>query len=303
MIKQISLLIFSLTLIFFQAKGQTFKKQFNDLVSNNDTIGQQQLLQKWEKNDRNDPELYVAYFNYYVNMSRNEIITLGQNPKGEHVLQIMDQDTTKKEPIGFIYSDTHYNPELLSSGFDWINKGIEKHPNRLDMRFGKVYMFGQIEDYENFTKEIIKTIDYSATNKNNWTWTDSKPVDDPKNFMLGSIQDYQLQLYNTNNDSLLDNMKRIAETILKYYPEHIESLSNLSVVFIIQKQYDKALESLLKAEKLNPKDYIVLSNIAQAYKLKGDIKNAIKYYELTVENGDAEAKQYAKEQIKELEKK
>jgi tetratricopeptide (TPR) repeat protein len=235
--------------------------------------------------------------------SKNEIITLGQNPKGKDVLQIMDQDTTKREPVGFIYGDTYYNSDLLSKGFDWINKGIEKHPNRLDMRFGKIYMFGQIEDYENFTKEIIKTIDYSAINKNKWTWADSKPLDDPKEFMLSSIQNYQIQLYNTENDDLLDNMKRIAETVLKYYPDHIESLSNLSIVFMLQKQYDKALEPLLKAEKLNPKDYIVLNNIAQAYKLKGDTKNAIKYYELTIKYGDEQAKKYAQGQIDELKKK
>jgi len=301
--KQRTILIFGLILFFNQVNGQTFKQQFNDLVSKKDTLGQQSLLEKWEKADSNDPELFVACFNYYVNKSRNEMITLGQNPKGENVLQIMDQDTNKKEPVGFIYGDTYYNPEMLSKGFDWINKGIEKHPNRLDMRFGKIYMFGQIEDYENFTKEIIKAIEYSSINKNEWTWADSKPLDDPKDFLLSSIQSYQIQLYNTENDDLLDNMKRIAEIILKYYPDHIESLSNLSIVYMIQKQYDKALEQLLKAEKLNSKDYIVLNNIAYAYKLKGDKKNAVKYYEMTIKYGDEKAKQYAKEQIKELEKK
>lgn len=301
--RQIRFILFGLTLLFNKVNGQTFKQQFNDLVSKKDTTGQQQLLEKWEMTDGNDPELFVAYFNYFVIKSKNEIITLGQNPKGKDVLQIMDQDTTKKEPVAFMYGDINYNPDLLSKGFNWINKGIEKHPNRLDMRFGKIYMFGQIEDYENFTKEIIKTIDYSATNKNKWTWADSKPLDDPKEFMLSSIQNYQLQLYNTENDDLLDNMKRIAETVLKYYPDHIESLSNLSIVYMIQKQYDNALEPLLKAEKINPKDYIVLSNIAQAYKLKGDTKNAIKYYELTLKHGDEQAKKYAQGQIDELKKK
>lgn len=302
MIKQTLTFIFGLTLFFNQATGQTFKKQFNELVSKKDIVEQKNLLEKWENTDSNDPELFVAYFNYYVNKSRSETITLGQDPKGENVLQIMDQDTTQKEPIGFLYGDTYYNPELLSIGFDWIIKGIEKHPNRLDMRFGKIYMFGQIEDYENFTKEIIKTIDFSAINKNKWTWADNTPVDNPQDFFLSSLQDYQVQLYNTENDDLLDNMKRIAETVLKYYPEHVESLSNVSIVYLLQKKYDKALESLLKAEKLNPKDYIVLSNIAQAYKLKGDTKNAIKYYELTIKYGDEQAIQYAKEQIIELEK-
>jgi len=98
-------------------------------------------------------------------------------------------------------------------------------------------------------------------------------------------------------------MKRIAETVLKYYPDHVESLSNLSIVFMLQKQYDMALEQLKKAEKLNQKDYIVLSNIAQAYKLKGNKKSAIKYYELTIKYGDEQTKQYAKEQIEELERK
>ena len=169
-----------------------------------------------------------------------------------------------------MYGDNYYEPDLLSKGFQLISKGIEKHPNRLDMRFGKIYMFGQLEDYDKFTAEIIRVIDHSSANKNNWTWADNKPVPNPKEFMLKSIQDYQVQIYNTQNDSLLDKMRAIAEAVLNYYPDHVESLSNLSIVSMLQKQYDKALEWLLKAEKINPGDSIVLSNIAQAYKLKGD---------------------------------
>jgi len=301
--KSIAVLISSLSLIINQVDGQTFKQQFQDLVSKNDTTGQQQLLEKWGKTDSHDSELFVAYFNYYVLKSKNEVITLGQNPKGKDALQIMSQDTTQTEPVGFIYGNSYYNPNLLSKGFDWIDKGIEKYPNRLDMRFGKIYIFGQIEDFENFTKEIVKTIDYSSLNNIKWTWSDNKPLDNPKDFMLGAIQDYQVQLYNTEKNDLLNNMKRIAETVLKYYPDHIESLSNLSIVFMLKKQYDTALLPLLRAEKINPTDYVVLSNIAQAYKLKGDTKNAIKYYELTLKHGDDQAKKYAQGQIDQLKKK
>lgn len=300
MTKQITFSLLFLTILSNQVSGQKFKEQFNAFISKKDTVGQLQLLEKWELSNSNDPELYVAYFNFYVINSKKEVMTLGQNPKGKKGFKIMDQDTANKEPVAYMYGDSYYEPKSLSKGFEWINKGIEKHPNRLDMRFGKTYLFGQLEDYEKFTIEIIKTIDYSNVNKNNWTWADSKPLNDPKELMLKSIQDYQNQLYNTENDSLLNNMKRIAEAVLMYYPDHIESLSNMSVVFMLQKQYDKALEPLLKAEKLNPKDFIVLSNIAQAYKLKGDNSNAIKYYKLTLKYGDKQAIQYAKEQIDKL---
>jgi tetratricopeptide (TPR) repeat protein len=301
--KRVTLLIFGLTLVFNQVFGQTFKQQFYEFVSKKDTLGQQQLLDKWEKSDSNDPELYIAYFNYFVKKSVKEVVTLGQNPDGNDVLQIMDKDSSKKEPVAYLYGDTYYDQNILKNGFDYIDKGLSKYPNRLDMRFGKIYLLGQIENYEKFTAEIINTIDYSHVNKNKWTWADNKPLDDPENFMLSSIQDYQLQLYNTENDNLIENMKRIAEAVLKYYPEHIESLSNISIVFMLQKQYDKALDTLLKAEKLNPKDCIVLNNIAQTYKLKGDTINAIKYYKLTIQYGDDKAKNYANGQIEELLKK
>jgi len=302
MSKRTITVLIGLTIFFNQTIGQTFKQQFNDLVSKKDTTGQRQLLQKWEKADINDPELYVAYFNFYVNKSKKDFIQLGNNPKGENVLKIMDKDTSKKEPVGYMYGNSNYDSQTIMKGFDYADKGIAKNPTRLDIRFGKVYMFGELQDYKDFTEEIIKTIDYSEQIKNKWTWTDNRPVDQPKQFLLSSIQSYQLQLYNTNNDDLLDNMRQIAETVLKYYPDHVESLSNLSIVYLIKKEYDKALEALLKAEKLAPTDYIILSNIAQAYKLKTDYKNSIKYYELTIKYGDDQAKNYAKGQIEELKK-
>lgn len=301
--KHSAILIFGMTLIFYQATGQTFKEQFNDLVHKKDTFGQKQILEKWEKTDNNDPELFVAYFNYYVTKSQSEVLRIGQNPAGEDVLQIMDQDTAIKDPVGFIFGGTYHDPELLNKAFDWINQGIEKHPNRLDMPFGKIHMYGEIEDYENFTEQIIHTINYSAVNKNQWTWADSKPLDKPKEIMLGSLQDYQIKLYNTESDDLLDNMKRIAETVLNLYPEHVESLSNLAIVYILRKQFDQALEPLFKAKKINPKDYVVLGNIAQSYKQKGEPKKAIKYFKLVIKYADENEKKYAQEQINELKQK
>ncbi|HEY4788774.1 MAG TPA: tetratricopeptide repeat protein [Bacteroidales bacterium] len=294
---------FILTILIHTINGQpTLKQQFDELVKNKDTTGQKNLLIKWENSNHNDPELYVAYFNYFVNKSRKEVIRIDKNPNGDKVLSIMDKDSSKKEPVGYLYGDTYYEPEFLKKGFSYIDIGISKYPSRLDMRFGKTYMYGQLQDYENFTNEIIKTIDYSNTIHNQWTWSENKPVDNPMNFMLSAIQDYQYQLYNTGDNRLLPDMKRIAEKVLTYYPNHVESLSNLAVVYLLNNEYDKALVPLLKAEKLAPQDYIVLSNIAQSYKLKGDKNNAIKYYEKVVICGDDQAKEYAKQQINELKK-
>jgi tetratricopeptide (TPR) repeat protein len=297
--KRTFILLSALFVVVVQGRGQTMLNQFNDLLSKNDTIAQTQFLEKWEISNKNDPDLYVAYFNFFYKTGRKEVVRIEKTPRiGRKSFQILD--TLTKQPVGYMYSDVFYEPRIINKGFQYIDTGIEKFPTRLDMRFGKIYLLGEIGDYENFSKEIIKAVDYSQEIKNKWLWKENKPMDEAENAFLGDIQSYQNQIYNTGNDSLLKYMAQIAKEVLKFHPDHIESLSNLAVVYLIQKEYDKALELLLKAENINPKDYIVLGNIAQAYKLKGDKANSIKYHELVLKYGSDEAKQNSKDQIKQL---
>ena len=117
-----------------------------------------------------------------------------------------------------------------------------------------------------------------------------------------SVQSYLKQLYETENDSLLENMKQIGDLTVRHYPNNVEILSTTSIAYLLTKNYDKAIELLKQAEKVNPKDFIVLGNIAQGYKRKGDKTNAIKYYKLTEKYGDGQAKQQARKFLKELTK-
>lgn len=279
--------------------GQTNYDKFTKLYKDNDTAKIKILLADWEKENPNDPELYTSAFNYYYSNSKQEIISVAKEKRSKEGFQLTD---STGKIAGYLSADLGYNPDKLEKAFHYINKGIEKFPNRLDIRFGKCYVLQQIGDYENFTKEVIKTVAYSQVIKNNWLWTENKKQEDGEGFMLGAIQTYLKQLYDTEDDDLLPYMIQIGEAVLKHYNNHIEILSTTSVALMLTKSYDKAIEYLKQAEKINPEDYIVLNNIAQGYTLKGDKANAIKYYELTEKYGDEQAKQQARQNIKELQK-
>jgi tetratricopeptide (TPR) repeat protein len=283
------------TLVF----GQTNYEKFKKLFKTNDTTKIKSLLTEWEKTNPNDPELYTSAINFYFSNSKEEIISLDREQKSKQSIQFTD---STGKIAGYINSNWGYNPDKLSKAIKYANTGIEKFPDRLDIRFGKSYLLGQIGDYENFTKEIIRAIEYSQVNKNNWQWTENKRQEDGENFMLETIQSYLKQLYDTEDDNLLPDMIQIGEATLKYYHSNVEILSTTSVALMLTKNYDKAIEYLKQAEKLNPKDFIVLNNIAQGYKLKGDTANAIKYYELTEKYGDEQAKEQARQNIKDLKK-
>lgn len=277
--------------------GQDYRKQFNDAFDAKDTTAQKEILSAWEKVDPKNAELFTSYFNYYFQKARQEVVALTkEQPKGE---SLAFKDSTG-QIAGYMGSQVSFDPALVQRGLDKIDQGIKLYPNRLDMRFGKIYALGKVERWDAFTEEIVKTVRYSNQNKNAWTWTDNVKKEEGQDFFLGALQDYQLQLYNTGDDALLTNMRTIANEVLKFYPDHIESLSNLSITYLIGNEPDKAIEVLLKAEKLNPKDAIVLGNIAHGYKMKGDKAKAIEYYEKTILYADPEMVEYSKQQIKEL---
>ncbi|MDP2175090.1 MAG: tetratricopeptide repeat protein [Bacteroidota bacterium] len=291
--------LLTLTLLSNLTFGQTYYDNFKKLFKENDTSKIKTLLSEWEKSNPNDPEFYTSAFNYYFSNSKQEILSLQTATPKNDGFQLRD---SSGNVAGFLTSNLNYNQEKLKKAMFYINKGIEKFPNRLDIRFGKCYVLGQIEDYTNFTKSIIETVEYSKVNKNQWLWTENKPKEDAEKFMLETVHTYLRQLYETEDDSLLNNMIQIGVITLKYYPKSIEILSTTSVALMLLENYDKAIQYLKQAEQLNPKDFIVLSNIAQGYKLKGDKENAIKYYELTLKHGDEQAKKYAQTQIEKLKK-
>lgn len=288
-------LFFSL-LILTIAFGQdnNFKK-FKEFYKNGDTIAVEKLLKDWEKNP--NAEFFVSSVNYYFNKSRKEVVSLDQDLPKTEGFELKDDNG---KTVAYLSSKNYYDKELLQKTFKYFDEGISKFPNRLDIRFGKIYILGQLEDFENFSNEIVKTIQYSSQNNNQWLWSEDANYDGGEKRFLLSIQDYNNQIYETNDDSLLKYMKVINEEVLKYYPNHVESLSNLAIVSMISKNYDEALSYLLKAEKLAPEDFIVLNNLAYSYKMKNDKTNAIKYYQLVKKFGDDRAKSQAENELKKL---
>lgn len=287
-------LIFTTSLLF----SQDYAKQFKEFSSKNDTSAQAKVLNAWSTASPEDAELFIAYFNYYLKKSRTEVVSVDKTQKDKSSFVISDTGTG--EPVGYLNSYVKYNPEILQKGFGYLDRAIVLYPTRLDIRFGKIYMLGEVENYSEFKKEIIATIEFSNKINNAWLWKEGRPLENPERFFLNSLQGCVETLYYTDDDKLLPLIRQISETVIKYYPEHVESLSNIALTYLIAEKYDQALSFLLKAEQVAPKDVVVLNNIAEAYRHKGDKLSAKKYYEKIIMYGDKDEEQNAKRKIKSL---
>jgi hypothetical protein len=165
-LKQVLIMVIraSLVLILFFvlgniAYGQNYREQFVKLFSDGDFARQYTLLQSWEKAAPDDPELYVSFFNHYFAKSRRETVSLTTAPPEGASVAVRKENDDKV--VGYLGSNVSFTKADFDAGILYIDRGITKFPDRLDMRFGKTYALGQIGDFERFTDEIVKAIDRS----------------------------------------------------------------------------------------------------------------------------------------------
>ena len=111
--KKFSLLTIAFILISFVSLGQDSEKRFKDLSAKNDTTGQAAILNEWERARPNDAELFVAYFNFFVRKSMQELISLDRNKKDEQSLVLTEPG--KDKPVAYLNSSRKYNSEILQN--------------------------------------------------------------------------------------------------------------------------------------------------------------------------------------------
>lgn len=301
--KKISFFVLS-AFSFISLNAQNYMADFTKALRDNDTTGQKEILNLWEKSNDRSADYYIANFNYFfakadANSSSMQLST--EKPTSGKYLTIYDSTTNV---TGYL-TPGDVDRDLFNKSIFYINEGIKRYPERLDLRFGKIYAIYNVLDWDDFTTEIIKTIDYSYIIDNKWIYPNENA---DKDFFLQTIYEYFEYLYEAldfEQDSVqfslqTKRMRNISEAILKYYPDNVEALNFLGVSYFFDSDYTKALEIFLKAEKINPKDAIVLFNIANIYTKQGDKTKARQYYENIINNCDEQAKEEAAQLLKEL---
>ena len=272
------LLLFSLQLF-----GQDYAKEFNAFMAKGDSTNALKSLKNWEANTSFDPDLYISFFNYYAKMAYRSQAAL---------VQINGQSKIKNQ--------VYFVDSIVEKGFKYIDKGIQYHPDRLDMYFGKCYVLNTNRREDELYQSLEVVMQRSLVNKNKWKWTAGENLKKGEEFMFSSIQDYISQLMDYTPDSSMANVRKFPELILRYYPENVMNLSNLAVSYIFEKKYKKALVPLNTALNLSPKDIVLLNNLAYCYTELKNNSLAIEYYQKIEKFGDSDQQAYARHKIKEL---
>jgi tetratricopeptide (TPR) repeat protein len=290
-----------LCFVLFSPRGtaQNFSQQFDALFLKEqpDTVQVRTLLRLWQRTSPEDPQLYVAAFNFYFIRSQHQVVVLEQAPLGDSSYTVKDSGGN---PRGYLNPHIDYDPQRLRAAFEWIDNGIRRFPDRLDMWMGKAHALRQTENYDSFLIVMQRVLNRSVDNKNQWLWNNDKRLESGRDFLLGRMQAYLRGFYESERVDLMPVMSKLGEAVIRVYPEEVEVLSMTAVSLLLQKQYAKAIAYLRRAERIRPRDVVVLNNLAEAYRESGDKDASKRYLKLVESYGTADEKAAAKKNRKSL---
>ena len=254
--------IFFFVVILLGAKfalGQAYQDRFDAALSSGDLKAQRQVLAEWMADAPEDVDCYIARYNYFVN-SIGEIAAAAEGQLPEAMARTAD------------------------SGFAVIDEAIEHYPNRLDLRFGKIYFLGVLQKWDAFADEIVRCLDHSEKIEHFWLFPNVR--EGMVDMITESMLDYQHTMFDavenwdqpTAADSaMMMRIRRVAKRTIQLFPRDIYSVNILSTTYTFFKEYESAIKYLQRAEKTDPNDITVLSNLKGVYKMMGKEKLARQY--------------------------
>jgi tetratricopeptide (TPR) repeat protein len=277
------------------------KSTYIQLLNENKMEQLKAHLESWKIEKPKDPEMFIGFFNYYINMAKKENIVFGgKNPpkKGDYFI-ISDSKTGEK--TGYMYGEINYDPKYAELALTTINEGLQIAPDRLDMHFGKTRLFAELKSFEMQKKQLLLVFDRINVNKYIWYWSDNKLIDDNNQLFINSIHDYIAEWFDLQNDIGFNNAKEISEKLIQYFPNSTIGYNDNALVYAQTGDIDKAEIMFLKGYSVNNNDLVVIGNLAYLYESKNNKSESIKYYKKMLDSGNDRAKEYARKKINKLE--
>lgn len=297
-----SIVLFFILLVSFRIFAD-YKSEYDNLLSARNLEGIAALLPKWEKAEPKNPELYIAYFNYYLLKGQRSTHSLDTYKKdNSNSLALVDQKTNKI--AGYLNNNIWYEKEDVDKALSYLEKGLKFGKNRLDMYFGRIHILGEIGEYEKQSQKIIEVLRLGKEINHKWLWSMNEVIPSSKSehFFLISINEYYKALLQKSEPKTFLAAEKACAAQLKLYPKDVEVHNYLALAYIGQGKIQEALNVLLKADKLAKEDYTILFNMASCYETLKQYDKAKECYLRIKKNPNKQVQDMADQKLSELKK-
>lgn len=296
--KKLAVLIVLFSIISVSICAQSNIQKFWNLVKQEKFEDAEVFLQDWEKSDKRDPELYVAYFNYYITKARTEQMRLESKPPASG--QFMEAENDDGDKV-YIYSLITYEEEYSKKAIEAIDTGLSYNPKRLDMHFGKAQFLFMREQYSEQKDLLKKLIALNKKYKTEWLWSNNTKADSIPVVFEDTIHEYIGKLLSTENKTAIKCSLDLSLLFMEEYPDNPMGYNDAGLSCIYLEDFNSAKQYYKTGYERIKTDEILLANLARVCKELGDNEDAIKYYKILAESTNEQYVEHARTQLEGLE--
>ena len=247
---------------------EDYNARFNTALKDSFPLAKE-ILAEWDLKGPKDGDYYAAHFNIHNNQALKFIVAIDKYvPLYANIDELMPMRDSLGNEVGYIRQNIDLeNPEELDSAITWIKKGIEKCPQRLDLRIGYSTLYRMLDDAEKMYSIMEQTVNWVLANPNTQlTWTSDQAID-KESVISDSMQDYFSNCYYSTAHK--DHAEKFADLGLRFSPNSAVFWNDKAVLKLDKDDLQGALELMEKALTFNPDDDLIKENIKH-------IKNMIK---------------------------
>ena len=150
----------------------------------------------------------------------------------------------------------------ISQAIKSTQQNLTHFPQYLDIHLGIVAVAMATYRLDVLGDELVNILKVSRDINNQWQWGKVGGMQgEAEHFMLDNVQRNVARLFRMQNDMADQQLIRISEALIQYYPKNIYGYANLGVLALANKNYKKAREYLRKAQEIDPEDAVVKGNL------------------------------------------
>jgi tetratricopeptide (TPR) repeat protein len=293
----IALLLFGLDRVGAEDYAGRFKQLQDQKV---DGAQIDSLLDEWRAKQPNDPDAWITSANYYFNQSLGPTISTDTPKKGDYGLT--DEKTGKQA------GSISFKPSVAKTSRDAasiLQEATTKFPDRLDIWCGLSWMYQEGGDFDNELATLKKMVAYVREHPTGLKWLKGEAINESADqFVPDKLHSYGIYYGKKESPEGDKRFFQIATFSAEQFPNHPYAFNDLAVYYSIKGDNAKTREYLERANKIDPKDTLVMTNLGYVCSKLGDNAAARKWYEAVIKaEPDGEHAERAKQALSRLKKK
>lgn len=243
--------------------------EFWNLCDTNNYEEIEAYLTDWEKSNKKDPELYLAYSTYYFERST------------QVSLEFTDEFAKKSE--------------------EYLNKGISYNPKRLDLQFKRVSFYSLKHDYKKEYDLLINLLSLDKKYKSKWLWKKNIPLNQTDIDFESEMLDFiYFMMMKAKTEETLIYVKELSLEFLKYYPLNALAYNYAADACLYLGDFIQSKEYFKAAYEIDNSNIDLLLKLGYICVQLSQLNEAKYYYELLSQCSDEEYKRIALNNINEI---